>query len=204
MDNFVELLRIFILNHRSLEYIIIFGGALFGGELALFTFGFFTAQGVLPIFSVILLSFLATYPPNILWFILGKTSTMEKIISHRYTNTTISMITEAIRKMSRGSHFVSLFFIKFLVGTPFMLMMYANKTQMRFGEFIVYETPAVLLSLAMLIPIGFLSGLGFSYLADLFNSLFAGLGFLLLVVVFVVSVQLWLKKIFTSTKGLNL
>ncbi len=204
MTESMEWLRIFILNHRSLEYIIIFGGAVIGGEFALFVLGFFSAQGILPIFSVVILSFFASFVPNILWFLLGRTNTIGKITSHRYASNTVSMITEAVVRMSGGSHFIGLIFIKFLVGTPFLLTMYINKTSLRFWYFLVYETPAIILSLLVLLPIGFLSGLGFIYFADIFNNLYVGLGFILLIVLLIVMAQLWIKKKFTNVESVNL
>lgn len=199
MIEYVEWLRIFIFDHRSLEYIIIFGGVVIGGEFALFVLGFFIAQGVLSIFSVVVISFFASFLPNILWFSLAKTTTVEKIISHRYTNTTTSIITEAITRASRGSHFVGLIFAKFLIGTPVILTMYVNKTRLKFWNFLVYETPAIILSLFIIISIGFLSGLGFTYFADIFNNLYVAIGFLLLVIIIITAVQLWFKKKFTNT-----
>ncbi|MFA5791868.1 MAG: hypothetical protein WC884_02430 [Candidatus Paceibacterota bacterium] len=198
MIEFIELLRIFIFDHRSLEYIIIFVGVIIGGEFALFTLGFFIAQGILSAFSVVVLSFFASFLPNILWFLLAKTATIEKIISYRYTNTTISIITQAITRASRGNHFIGLIFIKFLIGTPVILTMYVNKTRLKFLNFLIYETPAIVLSLLILISIGFLSGLGFTYFADIFNNFYIAIGFLLLVIITIFAVQLWFKKKFTN------
>lgn len=198
MIHSIELLRIFIFDHRSLEYIIIFGGVVIGGEFALFILGFFVAQGILSVFPVVFLSFFASFLPNILWFLLAKTTTVEKIILHRYANATVSIITEAIKRASRGNHFIGLIFAKFLIGTPFVLTMYVNKTRLRFWNFLVYETPAIILSLLIVISIGFLSGLGFTYFADIFNNLYVAVGFLLLVIIIIIMIQLWFKKKFTN------
>lgn len=199
MIHFIEWLRLFIFDHRSLEYIIIFFGVVIGGEFALFTLGFFIAQGILSAFSVVVLSFFASFLPNILWFLLAKTTIIEKIISHRYTNTTISIITGAITRASRGNHFIGLIFIKFIIGTPVILTMYVNKTRLNFLNFLVYETPAIVLSLLIVISIGFLSGLGFTYFADIFNNFYVAIGFLLVVIITIFSIQLWFKKKFTDT-----
>ena len=91
---------------------------------------------------------------------------------------------------------------KFLVGTPVILMMYVNKTAMTFKKFIYYETVAILLSLAIILPIGFISGLGFSYLAQNLENLYVALGFVLLVVTVVIVAQIWFEKIFTRTPKL--
>ncbi|OGI58409.1 hypothetical protein A2727_00130 [Candidatus Nomurabacteria bacterium RIFCSPHIGHO2_01_FULL_37_110] len=201
MTESIEWLRLLIIDHRSLEYIIVFFGALLGGELALFTLGFLAAQKILSIFPVFILSFLATYPSNILWFLLAQTDTVRKIVAHRYANTTISIISEAVNKISRGNHYIGLIFAKFLVGTPIILIMYVNKNRLSLKEFFIYETPAVLLSLLVIIPIGYLSGLGFSYLADIFNNLYAAIGFIIFIAIVVAVAQSWLKSKFTNIEN---
>ena len=201
MIEFIEWFRILIENNRSLEYIIIFGIVMFGGEPALFILGFFAAQGVLPIPTVVILSFLATFPPNILWFLLGRSDALRKMITHRYADTTISLVTDAVKRVSRNNHFIELLFIKFIIGTPFILTMYISKTDFGFKRFIVYETPVIILSLCVIIPLGFVSGLGFTYFANVFNNLYVGLSFLLLVIVIIVMAQIWFKKKFTDVEN---
>ncbi|HBA45508.1 hypothetical protein A2W67_01855 [Candidatus Nomurabacteria bacterium RIFCSPLOWO2_02_40_28] len=198
----IEWLRLFVVEYPSFQYISIFLAALFGGELALFGLGFLAAQGVFPVLPVIILSFTGGFTPNILWFLLGQTATAGKIASHKYTNSTTAIIVEAITRVSGGSHLVGIIIAKFLVGTPVILMMYVNKTAMTFKKFIYYETVAILLSLAIILPIGFISGLGFSYLAQNLENLYVALGFVLLVVTVVIVAQIWFEKIFTRTPKL--
>ncbi|OGI59513.1 hypothetical protein A2814_03205 [Candidatus Nomurabacteria bacterium RIFCSPHIGHO2_01_FULL_38_19] len=194
----IEWLRVFIFNYRSLEYIIILLSTAIGGELALFALGFLVAQGILPLFPSVIISFLGAFAPNILWFLLGNTDIVNKIISHRYASTTISTIVQTIVRISKGNHFVALIITKFLVGTPPILVMYINKADLKFKQFLYYETPAVILSLLVIIPTGFISGLGFIYLADIFHNLYVAIGFILSVIIIIMAVQLWFKKVFIN------
>ncbi len=191
-------LRTLILEHRSLEYVIVFFGAVFGGELGLFTLGFLTAQKVISITPVIILSFLGALIPNILWFFIGKTNLVTKAVLHRHTKGTTSLITEAVTKISKGNHFIAITIIKFIVGTPFILVMYVNQTRMHFKNFLYYQSAALILSLLVILPIGFVSGLGFSYLESVFNDVYLAIGFILLIIVIIVVIQLSIKKRFTK------
>ena len=194
----VEWLHLFISNHGSFEYIIIFFGAALGGEVALFALGFLAAQGALSPFSVIILSFFGALFPNIVWFFLGKTDTISKIVLHRYANTTTSMITQAIDKMSKGSHFVALTIIKFTVGTPVLLTMYVSKTDISFRKFLLYQSIAVALSLLVVMPFGFASGYGFVYIASVFDNIYAALGFILFILIIIITMKSSIKKRFTK------
>ncbi len=190
----IEWLRLFILNHQTFQYVIIFLGAALGGEFALFTFGFLAAQGALGVVPVIVVSFLGAFLPNILWFFIGKTKTMSNIYLHRYANTTTSSITEAVTAMSNGSHLVALILIKFIVGTPLILTMYVNKTNISFRRFMYYESYAIILSLLVILPFGFISGYGFTYLTSVFDSLYTAIGFLLLIVLVIFIIKSSIKK----------
>src|SRR3989344_7721894 len=108
MVDSIEWLRSIIFQYHSFEYLVIVFSAAFGGEIALFALGFFVAQGVLPLFPVIIFGFLGAFTPNILWFLLGRTNTIEVMVSHRYVTTTIVNITKAIERASRGNHFTAL------------------------------------------------------------------------------------------------
>lgn len=194
----IEWLRIFIDNHKSFEYIIIFFGAALGGEFALFTLGFLAAQNVVATLPLVVLGFLGAFFPNIFWFLFGRTATAERIISHRYANTAISTVTEAVRRASKGNHLTALIITKFLIGTPLILIMYVSKTKLEFKKFIYYEAVAIFLSLLVIVPIGFTSGLGFAYLSEVFQNLYAIAGFILLTIILVIMVQLWIEKRFTQ------
>ena len=198
----IEWLHIFIIDHRSFEYLIIFFGAALGGEFALFALGFLAGQKVLSISSVTVLGFVGTLFPNILWFCLGKTNAISKLVLSKYANTTTSMIIQAVDRLSKDNHFVALTIIKFIVGTPFMLTTYVSKTNIGFKNYIFYESGAVALSLLAVVPLGFFSGLGFTYLASVFDNLYIMIGFILLIVVIIITTKIWIKNKFTKTIGL--
>lgn len=196
----IEWLRMLILNYSSLQYVIVFLGAGFGGELGLLALGFFAAQNIISIFPLIILSFLGTFFSDALWFFLGRTGTMKSMISHRYANTTVSIINEAVGRVSRGNHLLALIIAKFLVGTRVLLIMYVSMTNIGFQQFMRYDIIAIFIWVLVVIPIGFLSGLGFTYLAEILENLYAAVGFILLVIVIIIMLEIWLKRIFTRRR----
>ncbi len=200
MIDSIEWLRMLILEHRSLEYGIILLGATFGGELALFIFGFLLAQNILTAPSIIFFSLIGAFLPNLLWYLLGGTDYMERIVSHRNANGTFSVITEAVRRISRGSHLLALILIKFLVGTPVLLILYTNKTNLSFRRFFYYQSIATILSILVIMPMGYVSGRGFSYFSKIFENLYAGIGFLILVLFLVAVFQVWLERVLAHTE----
>lgn len=198
MTGFVDWLRLFISHYLALEYIIIFFVAGFFGEFGIIALGFLSAQGVLPLFPFLALSFLGVFFSNAFWFLLGRTAFFDKIISHRYTHKTISTIAQAVSRSSRGNHFLSFFIIKFMTGIRVLFIMYMSRTGMELKKFMYYDIVAVFVWLAVVVPIGFISGLGFSYLAKVFENLYSAVGFVLLFLVSMFVVQTWFKKTLTE------
>jgi membrane protein DedA with SNARE-associated domain len=192
----IEWFRLLILNHTSLEYLIVLLVTTIGGEVALFFMGFIVAQGILPFFPTFLVSFIGAFLPNIFWFFLGKTKTVEKTTSHNPTNATFLVITEAVRRVSRGNHTIAFIIIKFLVGTPFLLTIYINKTLIKFKQFMYYESIAIFLSVGIIMFVGYIGGRGFSYITEISKNLYVTTGFLLFVIFIITVFQIWLEKAF--------
>ncbi|OGI73920.1 hypothetical protein A3D42_02785 [Candidatus Nomurabacteria bacterium RIFCSPHIGHO2_02_FULL_41_18] len=197
MTDFILWLQVFLFNYPVLQYLMIFLGAAFGGEVAMITLSFLAAQGFFPLPSFFLVSFLGTLSSDVLWFVLGRTKTADKIFNHRYAIATILLITEAIRKISRGNHLFALIFAKFLIGTRVVLILYVSKTRIAFKNFIFDDMLAILVWLLVLVPIGFLSGLGFTFISGILQNIYAGIGFVILILFLFVMLQMWLKRYFT-------
>lgn len=194
----VEWFSAFISSYPLLKYLVIFFGVGFGGEVAVISLSFLSAQNVFSLFPFLVIGVLGTLTADSIWFWLGKTRTAGKIVDHRYATYTISVIMEAIRKISRGNHLLAFIFAKFLVGTRIVVILYVSKTNIAFKNFILNDMVAILIWLTTLTSIGFLSGLGFSYISKILKNVYAGIGFVVLILLVIVMAQIWLKKFFTK------
>lgn len=194
----VEWFSAFIYSYPFLKYIVIFLGAGFGGELAVVSLSFLAAQGLFPLPLFFGISFLGTLFSDSLWFFLGRTRLAEKIVDHRYATNTIVVIFEAIKKISRGNHLFAFIFAKFLVGTRIVVIFYVSKTKIAFKKFLQNDLPAIIIWLFVLGLIGYLSGLGFNYISGILKNVYAGIGFVVLILVVIAVLQIWMKKIFTK------
>jgi membrane protein DedA with SNARE-associated domain len=198
MDFGVDWFLALITGYPLLKYLIIFLGAAFGGEVAVISLAFLAAQGVFPFPSYLGIAFLGTLFSDSIWFILGRTKTAEKIVDHKYAKKTIVVIFEAIKKISKGNHLFAFIFAKFLIGTRIVVIFYISKTKIAFLKFIKNDLLAIFIWLSILSLIGVLSGLGFDYLSSVLKNVYAGIGFVVLVLLLFFVVQIWLKKIFTK------
>jgi membrane protein DedA with SNARE-associated domain len=194
MTEFIESVGLLISNHHSIQYIIVFFGSLVGGEPALFALGFLVAEGVLQIEPILFIVYIGAFLPNLLWFLLGNSKFFYKIASHRYLNTTFLTITEAIVRVSRGSHLIAFLIMKFMIGTQFLLIIYVNKMTLSLKQFFYYQLIVASLSVGVVMTMGYYAGRWFGYLKDVFQNLYAGIGFILLILVCIVMFQIWIEK----------
>ena len=192
----MQWLATLIAEHSSFTYIIIFLGAAFGGEPAVIALSFLAAQGIFPAVPFIFTSFLGVLFSDCLYFFLGKTTFVRKLIEHRYAAGTIAAIMEAIERLSRGRHVAAFILAKFVIGTRAVIIMYVSKTGITFGYFLRHNLLAIMAWLTLVIAIGYLAGIGYSYVSGVLENVYAGVGFLFLVLIILIIVQTRLKRAF--------
>ncbi len=197
----IEWLRIFILDYPSLQYFALFFGPLLGGEFVIISFAFLSAQGVVSLLLLVVLSFIAVFFADAIWFFLGRTTVAQRIISHRHVSPTAVIIFEAIRRASRGNHFIALVLAKLMPGTRILMIMYMSKSDIVFRKFVLYNAVAILIWLLVIISIGFISGAGFTYLAEIFKNVYISVGFVFVIIIIIIAIHLWIKKQFTRERN---
>ncbi len=197
----IEWLRILILDYPSLQYFALFFGPLIGGEFVIIALAFLSAQGVVSLLLLVILSFLAVFFADAVWFLLGRTAVAQRVISHRHISPTVMIIFEAVRRTSRGNHLMALVLAKLMPGTRILMIMYVSKSDLVFSKFVLYNAVAILLWLLVVITIGFISGAGFTYLAEIFKNLYVSAGFVFLVVIISITIHLWIKKQFIRSRN---
>ncbi len=198
MTDAVEWLRTFIDNYPALQYMIVYLGSAFGGEVAMVALAFLAAQELFSFVPFVIVSFIGIYSSDILWFLMGRTAWAHKFFTHKYTHSTISLIVEAVKRISKGNHFIALLLANFMLASRVILIIYVAKSELTFKKFLFYEAIASILWLVVMIGIGYVSGLGYTYLGEVFQNIYAGFGFLLIIVFIIIMVQIWLKKKFTE------
>jgi membrane protein DedA with SNARE-associated domain len=190
----IGFLKAIFFDYPVLKYLVVFFGTALGGEIFLVAFAFLSAQGLISLYTLVPLSFLGTTFADTSWFLLSRTKIVSRLFEHRYATPAVTMITTTISRISKGSHFLALVFAKFLYGTRIITIIYVSKTHLSLKKFLHYNTYAVLFWVAAVIPIGYASGLGYTYISHFFQNLYASITFAVLVLIFIILFQRWLKN----------
>lgn len=194
MPEYFGWLQDFLLNYPSLQYAVIFLASGFGGELGLFILSFFAAQKVISWTALLIWSFIGALCVDALWFFIGKTSLIRKMMSHKRLSPTLELVTEALRRISRRSDQTAMILIKFMIGTRILIFLIISNLYPTYRKFLEHNIPAVLAWLAVMMLLGYLSGLGFTLIAKYLNNIYAAIGFVLLSVLTLVALQIYLKN----------
>lgn len=198
MLEFVQGLTMLVSDSLLLKFFLVLLGVGLGGEVILIPFAFLSAQGFVSWPILGMAGFLGTYATDTFWFFVGRGVRFGKILEHRFAQNTVSVIHDTVERLSRGSPMLSLIFAKFIFGTRILTILHVSRKNVSTQKFLYYNAVAVLLWIFVIIPIGYASGLGFTYVASVFQNIYATLGFIALVVVFIVMLQVWIKKFFTG------
>lgn len=194
-------LREFILDYPSLQFLSVFIGAALGGEIALVTLSFLSAQNIISIPALVIFSALGAFASDSLWFFVGKTSGIRKVVNHKYATPAMDAIAQALKKVSRGNNLAMLIFAKFLIGTRVVTLFFISSVyDNNYRQFAKQNIIAILVWLSVVIPVGYLSGLGFTYIAEVMQNIYAGIGFIFLVILVIITLQIWLKRTLIQTQ----
>jgi membrane protein DedA with SNARE-associated domain len=192
----LEWFSVIIASYPFLKYLVVFFGAAFGAETAIIPLSFLTGHGVFPLISFSIVTLAGTIFGDIVWYLLGRSKFAEKIIGHRYAAVPLSVIMEAVRRISRGNRLLALLFAKFLIGTRAIVTIYVSKTSISAKSFFPPDLAAIVIWLATIITIGYLSGLGFTYVSGLVQNIYVGIGFILLVIILIIIAQILIQRFF--------
>lgn len=189
-----EWIRSFLMAYPYLQYAVIFLTTGFGGELGIFALAFLAAHNVIPWPAIFIFGTLGTFATDSMWFLLGATKPVQRMLSHKYASPTVELVTEALQKISRRNNRTALILVKFLIGTRVALFFLVSRMYTSYWRFAEDNIVAVLVWILIMMPVGYFAGIGFSYLSTTLNNIYAGIGFTLLVILGVVMAQIYIKK----------
>lgn len=194
MPEHFEWIREFLINYPYLQYAVIFLATGFGGELGLFALAFLAANNAIPWTALFIFSALGTFSTDSMWFLLGGTKPVQKMLSHKYASPTVEIVTEALQKVSRRNNQAALILVKFLIGTRIVMFLLVSRMYPSYWKFAEHNAAAVLVWVLVMIPVGYFAGIGYSYLSTALNNIYVGLGFILLMVLGIFAAQIYIKK----------
>ncbi len=137
--------------------IAIFIAVLCVGEIAILTAFVLAGQGIFSPISVILISSLATLIADIFWFGIGRFFP-QRIVPGIFHRAMLGPLSDFIGFVTRDKIFLSIFFLKFFLGTRIAVILYLSRRELSTIRFILYDIVGVVFYILILGFIGLVVG----------------------------------------------
>jgi len=172
--------------------LLIFIGAVIGGEEVILTFAFLAAQKLWSVETAFIYCYLGTLASDIGWFLLGKHTLHRMGFFQRFLGR-YERIKHFLKKISNRP-FILLLITKFIYGTRIFTIMYVGMEGLSLIKFIGYNVFVILAWLPIVVGLGWLAGKGVSQVANVYEHTWLVFGIILLFIICTV----WARKIFSK------
>lgn len=167
---------------RPIGYVFVFIGMIIEGDVLLFIAAFFTHQGIFDIGDMLVAVLAGTIVGDTLWYVLGFQLNNSFLFLKRW----IDRIARPFDKQLRSRPFRTIFISKFIYGIHHALLVRAGSLKLPFKKFALVDLAAIVLWVATVGGLGYVSGSSFVFLKHYLR--FAEFGLALgLVVLFILS-----------------
>ena len=157
----------------------------FVSEEALLFISFLSGQGDIPFGIIVFFGFLGIVMHDLLFYFIPRTQWVRQFIARLERSRHHSHIIHVIETIGRGSYFLPLLLSKVVYGTRIPLLVYASTREKSPARFLFLNGLAVACWCAILLPLGWLAGQGFSKLFSIVKGIEMLLGIIVLFALFI-------------------
>ena len=166
---------------------------IFTGEEVILILAFLSAQGVLPLWVVLVFVPLGTFLCDTFFFFIGKTRIVNRLKEWKHFSRNYKRVDEHVGKLTRERHILTLFYTKFIYGTRIVTLIFLGLKGTSYSQFFVYNLAITILWAIIIIPLGYFAGKGYTFIIDIFRSVELGLLFILLSVILFFLIKKWIS-----------
>jgi len=156
-----------------------FFSGLFAGEIAILTLSFLSAQGFFPLGTLFLFAWIGEIVADLIYFEIGRF----KIFGKVKTSKLFGRVDSFISSVSRESVFLAVLYSKFVYGLRTATVIFLGIKNVDRKNFILSEIIVSGIVMAILVPIGWAAGKGFTILMDHFKNIQFSITLLIILVV---------------------
>ena len=191
MELFKELMLVLL----AYEPLVSFVAGLLNEDL-LFFLAFLAGEGSLNLGIVFVLGFFGIMAHDIILYLIVRLPACQSFVKRWNPGKRHQGIVRFIQTIGRNGYLIPLMISKFIYGTRVALAWYAAHHEPRFWRYFARNALAVIVWLAVMLPIGWLAGRGFSELAHVVRGIEKVIGVLVLFVILMYLINYVLKRFF--------
>ncbi len=189
--NYVGLALQYLSQYPILVSLLI---GIFTGEEVILVLAFLSAQGVLPLWIVLVFVPMGTFICDVFFFSLEKTRFVKRIKEWKYFSKGYEKLDAHIGKLTKDRHIHTLFYTKFIYGTRIVTLIFLGLKEIKYSKFFKYNIVVTIIWALIVIPLGYLAGKGYQIIVDVFRSVELGLLFILILVIVFFTIKKWISN----------
>jgi len=137
----------------------IFISTFFFGEIAILVGFILAGQTVFLFETVFIFSVLATICADLFWFLIG-TFFPKRLLKGRFRSNIFNPISALLGFLTKDRLFMSLLFVKFLIGTRLITIIYLARQKVPFHLFVIFDVIGTMIFVTVISIIGWSMGKG--------------------------------------------
>ena len=150
---------------RHYGYLVVFVGALVGGETIILAASFLAVLGFLSLPLVIIVSLLGILISDNFWYFLGyKFKRPLSFCRHNFCPDKFQPRVDSLKRQFNQHHRRLVFLSKFIYGARIMMLVFAGHEKMPYRSFFYYNLLANLFWIVLVITLGILMGFSWNFL----------------------------------------
>lgn len=180
---------------------ISFFGGFITGETIIVTLAFLSAQGVLPLWQVLVFCTLGMYLSDFVPLTIGRFKFFRKLLEREKFVRRVEKIEYHIQKYTKNNLFLILLYTKVIYGASIPALVYLGAKKTSYSKFAYYNLFVELVFVPGVVLIGWLTGKGFSLATKIFESIrIAALLLIILIIILYFVRKWWDQKLIKKQK----
>ena len=170
---------------------ISFFGGFITGESIIVTLAFLSAQGVLPLWQVLVFCTLGMYLSDFVPLTIGRFKFFRKLLEREKFVRRVEKIEYHIQKYTKNNLFLILLYTKIIYGASIPALVYLGAKKTPYSKFAFYNFFVEIIFVPVVVLIGWLTGKGFSLATRIFESIRIAILLLIILIIILYFIRRW-------------
>ncbi|NCN52055.1 hypothetical protein GW931_03520 [archaeon] len=170
-------------------------GGIFGDSFMILV-GFLYSQGEIPLLEPIIFTLIGLVLADCIFYFIGASSYFSKLKKTKIGGKILKKTNSAIDFLTGNNLVVALFYCKFITGAKFIINVYLGERKIPFKRYFTLNLVMAIFWTVVSWSVGYLSGAGFSWIWEYFESLALASFFIIVIIGIIYTFSKKLKRHF--------
>jgi len=173
---------------------ISFLGGFVSGESIIMTLAFLSANGLIPLWYVLVFCTLGMYLSDFIPFLFGRLKFVKNLMEKERFARRIEKVEDILLKFTKNNLFLTLLYTKVIYGASIPALIYLGSKKTSKSKFAVNNLLVELIFVPAVVSVGWLSGKGFSSAITILKDIKIGIFLLVVLIIVLYSLRKWVNN----------